>query len=165
MMQENCQEFPSGMPKRAMPIRESNRDGKTGVPACLGKQASSLFLHLLPWEDRRPRLSRQTGFQPVSSPAILGRQASPPVSANRLPACFFTCYLGKTGVLACPGKQASSLFLICPSVLKCQTTESHIIMTASITILEKFSRRFRDGHRFAFFFLRYYLNHYVFLLL
>ena len=98
MMQENCQEFPSGMPKRAMPIRESNRDGKTGVLACLGKQASSLFL-------------------------------------------------------------------ICPSVLKCQTTESHIIMTASITILEMFSRRFRDGHRFAFFFLRYYLNHYVFLLL
>ena len=40
--------------------------GKTGVLACLGKQASSLFLHLLPWEDRRPRLSRQTGFQPVS---------------------------------------------------------------------------------------------------
>ena len=79
MMQENCQEFPSGMPKRAMPIRESNRDGKTGVLACLGKQASSLFLNLPSLEDRRPRLSRQTGFQPVSSPATLGRQASPPV--------------------------------------------------------------------------------------
>jgi len=70
MMQENCQEFPSGVPKRAMPIRKGNRDRKTGVLACLGKQASSLFLHLSPWEDRRPRLSRQTGFQPVSYIAI-----------------------------------------------------------------------------------------------
>jgi len=53
-----------------MPIRKGNRDRKTGVLACLGKQASSLFLHLSPWEDRRPRLSRQTGFQPVSYIAI-----------------------------------------------------------------------------------------------
>jgi hypothetical protein len=96
-------------------------------------------------EARRPRLSRQTGFQPVSSPAFR----------------FDTPNIRKTGVPACPGKQASSLFLIYPSVLTSQTTESHIIMTASRTIMEKFSRRFRDGHRFTFFFPRHYQNRFV----
>ena len=60
------------------------------------------------WEDRRPRLSRQTGFQPVSSLAIR----------------FDMPNFGKTGVPACLGKRASSLFLHLPSVLTCQTTES-----------------------------------------
>ncbi len=131
-------------------------DGASG-----GRPESFRFFYYCIEEDRRPRLSRQTGFQPVSSPATLGRQASSPVPANRLPACFFTCHLRKTGVPACLGKQASSLFLIYPSVLTSQTTESHMIMTASRTIMEKFSRRFRDGHRFTFFFPRHYQNRFV----
>jgi len=48
---------------------------------------------------------------------------------------------GKIGVLACLGKRASSLFLSCPSVLKCQTTESHMMMTASITEVDSASGR------------------------
>jgi hypothetical protein len=57
-------------------VKINDHFGKTGVLACLGKQASSLFLRL------PSVLTRQT----------LGRQASSPVSANRLPACFFTCH-------------------------------------------------------------------------
>jgi len=73
------------------------------------------------WEDKRPRLSRQTGFQPVSLPAIR----------------FDISNIGKTGVLACLGKRASSLFLHLPFVLKSQTTEPCMTVTAGLYRTER----------------------------
>jgi len=104
---------------------------KTGVLACLSRYA------VVP-ANRLPACFFTCHLRKTGVLACLSRYAVVP--ANRLPACFFTCHLRKTGVLACLGKQASSLFLIYPPVLNGQTTESHMMMTASRTILEKFSR-------------------------